>query len=88
MSWGDSRGRLSLHRGGRLSFGIRQTRLPDQAQPKQHSESRIKGQAKTGPPAWHSRVVDEEVMDEIKDSVPDQANRENPQISLEPQYRK
>jgi hypothetical protein len=41
-----------------------------QAHRQEHTEKRIECQAKTRPPVRHTRVVDEEAMDEVKNAVP------------------
>ena len=45
--------------------------MPYQAQGQEHTEKRIKGQTKTGPPMWQTGVIDEGVMDEVERAVPD-----------------
>jgi len=52
--------------------------MPYQPHGQEHTEKRIKGQTKTGPPMRHTGVVDEEVMDEVKHAVPDEGNDDEP----------
>jgi len=61
--------------------------MPYQEQRERHSERCIKGQAKAGPPVRYARVVDEEVMNEVKEAVSDGCSDHNPEICFEPKYR-
>jgi hypothetical protein len=49
-------------------------RVPDQVHGQEHTEKRIECQAKTRPPVWHTRVVDQEAMDEVKNAVSDEGS--------------
>ena len=45
-----------------------------QAHRQEHTEKRIKCQAKTRPPVRHTGVVNEEGMDEVKNAVPNKGS--------------
>jgi len=45
-----------------------------QAHRQEHTEKRIECQAKTRPPVRHTGVVDEEVMDEVENAVPNKGS--------------
>lgn len=52
-----------------------------------HSKSHIEGQTEAGPPAGYARVVDEQVMQTVKDSMPGNASCHQPLTPLESHYR-
>jgi ribosomal protein S25 len=49
-------------------------RVPYQAHSQERAEKRIECQAKTRPPVRHTGIVDEKVMDEIKNAVPNKGS--------------
>jgi hypothetical protein len=55
--------------------------VPDQVHSQEHTETPIKCQAEIRPPARHTGVADEEVMDEIKNTVPNNGWDNQPEVS-------
>ena len=52
----------------------RQVGVPYQLPSQQHADERIKCQAKTRPPPRYTGTIDEGVMDEVKNSVPNKGS--------------
>ena len=53
----------------------------------QTAEGHIKCQAEARPPMWYPRIFDGEVMDEVKNSVPNQGRDHEPKTLPEADYR-
>src|SRR6266571_561999 len=69
-----------LDAGNKLSAAT-QVRVPDQAHRQEHTEKPIKRQAEARPPVRHAGVVDEQMMNEVKNPVPNKGSDYEPEIS-------
>jgi hypothetical protein len=60
--------------------------VPDQAKKQQPAEKHIKCHAKSRPPSRYAGVLNDETMDEVKESVPNEGGSHEPEVPLISDY--